>query len=366
MLKGLIIKEFRHILRDPRTLLILFGMPLLQLLLFGFALSTEIKNAPIAILDHAKDAESYALQSKIFSSGYFKQQERLQNEKQIAQSFEGGKVKLIIVIPPKFGEQLAHNKHVQIQVIVDASDINTGITLRNYAETIIQNFQQQTHSISKPFMQIVPQVRMMFNPELKSVYAFVPGVSALVLILISAMLTSVTIAREKELGTMEVISISPLRTHHIILGKVLPYLLLSLINAIFIIVVGVWVLGMPMNGNMLMLFLECLLYVLVALAFGVLISVKANTQQEAMFTSLISMMLPTILLSGFIFPVESMPWVLQQISKIIPATYFIDAIKSIMIKGGGFELIWKPTLVLAFMATLLITVSIKQLKTRSN
>ncbi|MBD3748780.1 MAG: ABC transporter permease [Sphingobacteriales bacterium] len=366
MLKGLIIKEFRHILRDPKTLLILFGMPLLQLLLFGFALSTEIKNAPIAILDHAKDAQSYALQSKIFSSGYFRQQEKLKNEKQIAQSFEGGKVKLVLVIPPKFAEQLANGNHVEIQVIVDASDINTGITLQNYAQSIIQNFQQQIHPTSKPFMQIVPKVRMMFNPELKSVYAFVPGVSALVLILISAMLTSVTIAREKELGTMEVISISPLRTQHIILGKVLPYLLLSMINAAFIILVGIWVLGMPMNGNVLILLLECLLYVLVALAFGVLISVKANTQQEAMFISLLSMMLPTIILSGFIFPVESMPWGLQQISKIIPASYFIEAIKSIMIKGGGFDLIWKPTLVLAFMATLLIILSIKQLKTRTN
>lgn len=366
MLRGLIIKEFRHIMRDPRTLLILFGMPLLQLILFGFALSTEIKNAPIALLDQSKDAQSYTLQNKLFSSGYFKLEESLQSQKQLEKSFEDGKVKLAIIIPPQFGYNLNHGKKVQVQIVIDATDINTGITLNNYAESIIRDYQNQINPLQDRFMAIDPQVRMIFNPELKSVYAFVPGVSALVLILISAMLTSVTIAREKELGTMEVISISPLKTHHIIIGKVVPYLLLSLLNAILIIAMGVLVFDMPMKGNVLILLLECLLYVLVALALGVLISVRANTQQEAMFTSLLSMMLPTLLLSGFIFPIESMPWLLQQISKIIPATYFIEAIKSIMIKGGGFELVWQPTLVLAGMASLLIFISIKKLKTRIN
>jgi ABC-2 type transport system permease protein len=366
MLKGLIIKEFRHIMRDPKTLLILFGMPLLQLLLFGYALSTEIKDAPIAMLDQAKDTESYALQSKLFSSGYFKLEEKLDNAKQIEKSFERGKVKLAIVIPPQFGYKLSHGKDVQVQLVVDASDINTGITLRNYAENILKNYQKQRNPTQKPFMNINPQIRMIFNPGMESVYSFVPGVSALVLILISAMLTSVTIAREKELGTMEVISISPLKTYHIIIGKVIPYLILSLINAIIIIAVGVLVFAMPLKGSIMVLLLECLLYVLVALALGVLISVKANTQQEAMFTSLLSMMLPTLLLSGFLFPVESMPWGLQQVSKIIPATYFIEAIKSIMIKGGGIELVWKPTLVLATMAFGLIALSIRILKTRAD
>ncbi|MBU2045911.1 MAG: ABC transporter permease, partial [Bacteroidetes bacterium] len=187
MLKGLILKEFRHIMRDPRTLLILFGMPLLQLLLFGFALSTEIKDAPIAVLDQSKDAQSYALQSKLFSSGYFKLEQKLINAKQIEKSFETGKVKMALVIPPQFGYQLNHGKHVQVQLIVDASDINTGITLRNYAENIIRDYQNQENPTERPFMQIVPKIRMIFNPGLASVYSFVPGVSALVLILISSM-----------------------------------------------------------------------------------------------------------------------------------------------------------------------------------
>ncbi len=353
-------------MRDPRTLLILFGMPLLQLLLFGFALSTEIKDAPIAVLDHAKDAQSYALQAKLFSSGYFKLEQKINSAKEIEKSFEDGKVKMALVIPPQFSYRLNHDRDIQVQLVVDASDINTGITLRNYAENIIRDYQNEIHPTQKPFMQIIPKIRMVFNPGLESVYAFVPGVSALVLILISSMLTSVTIAREKELGTMEVISVSPLKPYHIVIGKVTPYLMLSLLNAAMIIAVGVWVFDMPMKGNVFILLLECLLYVLVALALGVLISIKASTQQEAMFTSLLSMMLPTLLLSGFLFPVESMPWVLQQVSKIIPATYFIEVIKSIMIKGGGFELVWKPTLVLTFMAVLLIALSIRNLKTRSN
>lgn len=365
MLKGIIIKEFRHIRRDPRTLLILFGMPLLLLVLFGYALSTEIKDAPIAILDHAHDAHSYTLQTKLFSSGYFKLEKRLENEKQLDESFKDGKIKLAVVIPPNFGNNLQHNKKVFIQIIIDATDINSGTTLNGYVTRIIQDYQRQLNPVQQRFMQIDLKVRMLFNPELKSVYVFIPGVSALVLILISAMLTSVTIAREKELGTMEVISVSPLKTHHIIIGKVIPYLILSLINAVIILVVGIVLFKMPLNGNPLLLLLECLLYVLVALALGVLISVKADTQQQALFTSLLALMLPTILLSGFIFPVESMPWLLQQISKVIPATYFIEVIKSIMIKGGGLELVWKPTLVLAFMAIVLALVSIKQLKTRS-
>lgn len=366
MLKGLIIKEFRHIWRDPRTLLILFGIPLVQLVLFGYALSTEIKNAPIALLDHARDAQSYSLQTKLFSSGYFYLAKQLLNEKQLDESFKDGKVRMAIVIPPRFGESLNHHKKVQVQIINDATDINTSITLNNYAESIIRDYQTQVSAGEQSLMSIEPRVRMIFNPELKSVYVFIPGVSALVLILISAMLTSITIAREKELGTMEVISITPLKTSYIIIGKVIPYLALSILNAVIIVSAGVLVFHMPMNGNVFLLLLECLLYVLVALALGVLISVKAQTQQQAMFASLFSLMLPTMLLSGFLFPVESMPWFLQQVSRIVPATYFIQAIKSIMIKGGGLELVWKQTLILAGMAILLITISIKQLKTRAD
>lgn len=366
MLKGLIIKEIRHILRDPRTLLILFGLPLVMLILFGYALSTEIKNASIAVLDQAKDPESYSLQTKLYSSGYFKLEKRLQSEKELTESFKDGNTKLAIVIPPNFEQDLRHQKKVQIQIIVDATDISTGTTLSSYAQSIIRDYQQQLDPTGNQFMQVNTQVRMVFNPELKSVYSFIPGVSALVLILISAMLTSVTIAREKELGTMEVISISPLKNYHIIIGKIVPYLVLSLFNAVLIIVMGVWVFKMPMNGNILLLLLECLLYVLVALSLGVLISVKTATQQQALFSSILSLMLPTILLSGFIFPIDSMPWFLQQVSKIIPATYFIEIIKAIMIKGGGLALVWKPTLVLLGMTIVLITISVTQLKTRAS
>ncbi len=364
-------KEFRHILRDRRTLLILFGMPIAQVLLFGFVLSNEIKNAAIAILDPSKDVESVALTNKLLSSGYFRLEKNLDAASDLEPAFRQGKIKMALVFPPDFAQRW-RNGDAQIQLIGDASDPNTATTLINYANAIVFDFQQE--KIPLPLgggvrsgagaATIQTQTRMAYNPEQKGVFTFVPGVMTLILMLISAMMTSVTIAREKELGTLEVLLVSPLRPIQIILGKTAPYLVLSIINAAVIVLVGVFVFGMPMHGSVLLLAFECILYMFVSLSLGIFISTKAKDQMGALFLSALGLMMPTMLLSGFIFPRESMPLALQIVGNIIPATWFNPIIKGIMIKGVGLEFLWKQTLVLAGMALFFLVLSMKNFKDR--
>ena len=357
-------KEFLHILRDKRTLLILFGMPVMQVILFGYVLSNDIKNVPVAILDHSKDAASIKLINRISSSGYFQVKYNLQNEEEIHAAFRKGDIRMAFIIPEKFSDALFHNGKTQVQVVADATDINTASTLSSYAQSIIRSYEQELNPAARPEMQIVPQVRMVFNPEMKSVYMFIPGVIAIVMILISAMLTSITIAREKETGTMEILMISPLRPLQIIIGKVIPYLSLSIINCCIILLMGFFIFKMPMNGSYLLLAFECTIYILLSLSLGILISSLANTQQTAMFASLIGLMMPTMLLSGFVFPVESMPLPLQVISNVMPAKYFIIVLKGVMIKGEGLDMLWQPTVTMCGITLLFILISLRKIKTR--
>ena len=359
-------KEFRHILRDRRTLLILFGMPIAQVLLFGFVLSNEIKNAAVAILDPAKDAESLGLTNKLLSSGYFRLEKSLTTADELEPAFRQGKIKMALVFPPDFAARQQRGE-AELQLIGDASDPNTATTLINYANAIIIDYQQDKQSNTggdRAGPIIVTQTRMAFNPEQKGVFTFVPGVMTLILMLISAMMTSVTIAREKELGTMEVLLVSPLRPIQIILGKTAPYLALSAVNALVIVLLGVFVFGMPMRGSIVLLGFECLLYMFVSLSLGILISTRAQDQMGALFLSALGLMMPTMLLSGFIFPRESMPLPLQMVGNVIPATWFNPIIKGIMIKGVGLEFLWKQTLVLGGMALFFLVVSLRSFKDR--
>lgn len=362
-------KEFRHILRDRRTLLILFGMPVIQVLLFGFVLTNEIKNAAIAVYDPSKDVESIALTNKLLSSGYFQLNRNLASPEELDPAFRSGKIKMAIVFPPDFANSL-NSPSVQaptIQLIGDASDPNTATTLINYANAIIGDYQQEKAAqsgLSPNTMSIVTQTRMRYNPEQKGVFNFVPGVMTLILMLVSAMMTSITIAREKELGTMEVLLVSPLKPIQIILGKTAPYLVLTLLNALVIVLVGILIFGMPMRGSLVLLAAECVLYMFVALSLGILISTRAKDQMTAMFMSALGLMMPTMLLSGFIFPRESMPVPLQVIGNIIPATWFNTIIKGIMIKGVGLDVLWKQTLVLGGMALFFLGLSLRNFKDR--
>jgi len=360
----LVKKEWLHIWRDRRTLFILIWMPIVQIILYGFALTNEVKNAEIAVLDQSKDATTTAVINEINASRYFRVIKYLGSYKEIGATFREGKIRLAVVFPQNFQHDLRHNNFAQVQLIADASDPNTDNTLTFYASSIIHDYQQSLEQNKDLPYTIKTNLRMLYNPELKSAYSFVPGVMALVLMLVCAMMTSIAIVKEKELGTMEVILVSPLKPFRIIIAKTIPYLAVSIFNVACILVLSVYVLKVPINGSLALLLMESILFTITALATGILISNASSTQQSAMFTSLLSLFLPTLLFSGFLFPIESMPWPLQVLSNIVPAKWFYTIVVSIMIKGLGFWAIWKETLILIIMTLVILGISIRSFKMR--
>jgi ABC-2 type transport system permease protein len=357
-------KEFRHIFRDVRSLIIIFGIPIAEVLIFGFAINTEIKDAHIAIIDHAKDATSREVINKLLSSDYFLLDAYLDSESQIEEAFKGGNVKQVVVFEPNFETELQRNGQANIQLILDASEPNTASMLNNYTSSIISSYIQEINQNNSTNMMIEPNVRMFYNPELRSVFMFVPGTMAIILLLISSLMTSITITREKELGTMEILLGSPLKPIQIIIGKVTPYLVLSIVNVVSILGMAYFVFGLPVNGSLVLLILQSILFILMALALGILISTVSKTMQQAMLISMVGTMLPSMLLSGFIYPVENMPDILYYISFAMPPRYFIDIVKAIMIKGSGMDMIWKETLVITGMTLFFIAMAAKKFKVR--
>lgn len=357
-------KEFRHVFRDRKTLLMLFGLPIVQIVLFGFALTNEIKNTKIVVCDYAKDIASQQLIEKLQASTNFEIERSLLNHQQIEEAFKQGKIKLAVIFPANFNNELIHLNKSQVQLIADASDPNTANTLTNFATSIILDYQQQLTANAIIPYRIQPEIRMLYNPELKGATNFVPGVMALVLMLVCVMMTSVSIVREKERGTMEVLLVSPFNPFLVIVSKAVPYLVLSLLNLIVILVLSVFLLDMPINGSVLLLFAESTLLIITSLSLGLLISNSTDSQQTAMLISMMGMMLPTILFAGFMFPLENMPLPLQVISNVVPAKWYYIIVKSIMIKGLGFKSIWKETLILLGMTCILLVISLKKFKIR--
>ncbi|MBO9571359.1 MAG: ABC transporter permease [Chitinophagaceae bacterium] len=361
---SLVRKEFYHILRDRRTMFILLGMPIVQIILFGFALTNEVKNAKVAVFDQSKDIATQSLTEQINSSKYFDVVENLHSYKEIEETFRKGAVKLAIVFPQNFNGDLEHFNKSQIQLVADASDPNIANALTNYASAIILDYQDRITNDRKLPYTIHTEMRMLYNPQLKGAYSMVPGVMAMVLMLVCTMMTAITVVREKEMGTMEVMLVSPVQPLKIIIAKAVPYLLLSMINIASILLLSVFVLDVPINGSLALLIFESILFTLTCLAFGLLISSSADSQQTAMFISLMGMFLPTIMLSGFMFPIENMPLPLRILSNVVPAKWYYKIISSVMIKGAGFEIIWKETLVLTGIMLFLLFLSIKKFKIR--
>lgn len=357
-------KEFLHVWRDQRTMLILFGMPLMQILIFGFALTNEVKNSRIGVLDNSRDEVTRAITDQLSASRYFDLVEIIPSNAHLEKSFQSGSIKLAIVFPENFQEQWLHQHKAAVQLIGDATDPNTSNTLISYASSVIMQFQSGIRNTSAMPLNITTEIRMLYNPQLKGSYNFVPGVMAMVLMLVCAMMTSISIVREKEMGTMEVILVSPIVPIRVVLAKMVPYFILSAANIGSILLLSVYVLDVPIQGSLTLLIAECLLFTITVLALGLLISSVADSQQVAMLISLMGLFLPTVMLSGFMFPIENMPVALQIFSNIVPAKWFFYIIKNIMIKGIGFEFIWKETVVLIVMTLFFLLVSIRKFKTR--
>lgn len=358
-----IIKEFRHLIRDYRSVLIIFGIPIIQLLLFGHVITTEIKDAKIGILDLSKDEVSIAVVNRLVASGYFRIEQNIGSVEEIEPLFRKGKIKEVLVFENNFGRNLLRDNGASLQLITDASDPNMANIVENYTRAIINDYMRQEILFDmKPLITV--RHRMFYNEELRSANMFVPGTIALILMLISALMTSISIAREKELNTMEILLISPLQPIQIILGKVVPYLALAFLNSVVILGVGYFIFHVPVQGSVVLLFSLCLIFILLALSLGITISTIVKTQQAAMIVSLVGLMLPTILLSGFIFPIENMPKVLQLLSILMPPRWFLSALKDVMLKGVGLEYIWKEILILLAMMTGFIFISVRKFKVR--
>ncbi len=359
-----VIKETKHLLRDLRTLFVLFTIPIVQLLLFGYVISTEIRDAKIAILDKSHDQVTREITNKLLSSGYFILEERLETDKEIETIFRKNIIKEVVVFGENFEKKLLTGEQPEIQILTDASDPNTASMLDNYTRAIISDYQSNLLQSMSSAAMIDVEYRMFYNEELRSAHLFVPGVMVLILMLVCALMTSVSIAREKELGTMEILLVSPLKPLQIVLGKLVPYMVLSFIDMLVIIIIGYWVFKVPVNGSATLLIGAGTLFILLALTIGVLISTFAKTQQVAMLTSLIGMLLPTILLSGFIFPIENMPKVLQVISLFMPPRWFLAMVKDIMLKGAGFSQVWHYLLIIFGMLVFFIIMSVRNFKIR--
>ena len=371
-------KEFYHILRDKRTILILLVMPVVQIILFGFAITTEVKNTPMGILDPSKDVATRQITERLAASDYFTLARELHDAEDVEKAFQSGDVKLVIVFSENFHNNLIHKGEAAVQVIADATDPNQANTFANYASNIINQWTMDTglnqwtmdngqlsmNQNNNSQFRIIPEIKMLYNPQMKGAYNFVPGVMGLVLILICAMMTSISIVREKEIGTMEILLVSPVKPIYIILAKITPYFTLSIINLTTILLLSVFVLGVPISGSLLLLILFSLLFILVGLSLGIMVSNIVKTQVAAMLISAVVMMMPTMLLSGMIFPIESMPKILQWISVIPPNRWYIEGVIKIMIMGVEAKYVLKEFAILSFMAIVFLTVSLKKFNIR--
>ncbi len=361
---SIIQKESLHIIRDWRTLMILILMPIALVVIFGFAISNEIRNIKTVVIDPSGDVHSLELIRRMEASNYFKIIAYEDHKEALERLFRRGKAHVAVVFPVNFGNDFEKNKSNSIQVIADASEPNNASIISSYIEGIVQTYQMELAGGRITGMSIIPELRMLYNPGLKSVYLFVPGIITIILMLICALMTSLALTREKEFGNMELLLASPLHPALVILGKVIPYVALSFIDLLLILVLGDLVFDVPVRGSLVLLLMESLLYISTSLSLGIFISTVTSTQQAAMIFSMIALFLPTVLLSGFIFPIESMPEILQWISHIIPAKWFIIIIKGVMLQGSTLDIIWKETLILSLMTLVFITASIQKFKIR--
>jgi ABC-2 type transport system permease protein len=362
-LRAFVVKELHHILRDRQTLTILLLMPLVQVVLFGFALRSDVREIRVVIVDPAPDHATISLRNRFASTPKFRVVATATSATAIEPHFRRAEADVAVVFEPGFAGRLQTQTPPSILIAVDAADPNTGSTMLTFARAVIAGQEADwTRAARAPRIEIM--TRMRFNPTLESVNLFVPGLIALVLTMVSALMTAISLSREKERGTLEVLLVSPLRPWQIIVGKVVPYLGLAFANVVTALVAAWAVFRVPFRGSLLLLLAESLLYALVGLAIGVLVASKTSSQRAAMLTAILATMLPSTILSGMVFPIASMAAPLQFITNLVPARWFIVIARGIMLKGVGLEHLWRETLVLVGMMLFLITAAIRSFKPR--
>ncbi len=357
-------KEFFHILRDRKTLLVLVVLPISQLLIFGFALNSSLTEMPTAVLDLSNDRMSRQIISKIDASSTFKVEEYVHSMQEVDELFKSGKLSQVFVFMPGFEREIKRTGKGNVQIIMDASLQINASTLESYILATLLEYQQEINAGRELPIQIIPEVKMRYNPRLDSAFHFVPGVIGIVLMLVCSMMASLAIVKEKESGTMEVLLVSPVRPPVIILAKLVPYLLVGMINIVVILLISVFILNVPIAGNIFLLFLVGTIFTLSSLALGIMVSVLTKTQRSAIIISIAGLMLPAITLSGFIFPLGSLSLLMKVIVHLMPVTLFISAARNIMIKGVGMDAVYPELFGLIVITVVLIVISIKCFKNR--
>jgi ABC-2 type transport system permease protein len=357
-------KEVHHILRDRHTLAILLLMPLVQVLLFGYALRTDVRDLRLAVVDPTPDVLTLRLRGQLEATSRVRIVQVASGTGALEGLFQRRAADVALVLPTSFAEGLARGDPTPVLLVTDASDPNTGATMQIYVRAALADFESGLSAPGRGPVRIALVSRMRFNPTLESANLFVPGLIALVLTLVSALMTAISLSREKEQGTLEVLLVSPLRPWQIIVGKVLPYLGLGFAITCLVLLAASVVFDVPVRGSVTLLLAESVLFTIVSLSLGVLVAARTTSQRAAMLGALVGTLMPTALLSGMIFPIGSMPGWLQPVTNVVPARWFIVIARGIMLKGAGLTHLWHETLVLAGMALLLLVAATRSFHAR--
>jgi ABC-2 type transport system permease protein len=362
-------KEFRQVGRDKRSLGILIFIPAFMLLMFGYAVNFDVRDIRLAVYDEDNSAHSRELIGKFVHSGYFDLKYYLDSPDEIDRLLDGEIVRVAMVIPRGFSEGILSGEHTQVQFLVDGSNATAAATVMGYVNTIVQNYSVQLLSGKDPvsgsgeFIQPVDyRPRVWFNPELRSPVFLIPGLIAFILMVTSAVATSLSIVREKERGTMEQISVSPVRPVELVLGKILPFVVTTIASTVLILIGGYLLFGVGVAGSYVLLGILILIFLFVALGWGVVISVTSETQQVAFMKALTTTLLPTFILSGFVFPIHNMPVAIQAVTYIVPARYFLEALRAIMVKGVGLSAFWEQIAGLLIFGIILVVAGTVRMK----
>lgn len=360
---GFVRKETLHLLRDRQTLAILILLPVVQVLIFGFAVRTDVREIPIVVVDPTPDVATLELRERVAASERFRLVAVAPSTRELDSQFQEGSVRQALVLPRDVERRLGRGDTLAVQLLTDGSDPNTGGIMQGYATAVLRRWHADATPAARG-LRIEVATRMRFNPTLESAHLFVPGLVAFVLTIVSALMTAISITREKETGTMEMLLVSPIRPAAIVAGKVTPYIVLGFVSVLLVLVAARAVFEVPLQGSLLLLLAESGLYIVTSLALGIVISTRAPTQRTAMLAALAGLLMPTLMLSGFIFPLESLPSPLQALSHIVPARWFLVVVRGIMLKGAGLPTLWQETLILAGMTVLLLIAGSRRLTIR--
>jgi hypothetical protein len=355
-----VIKETKHIVRDRRTMLILFGMPVVMMLIFGFAITTDVRNVKVTVVTAVMNPRIQQVVQRIDASEYFVVTHTVSNTQEAKQLLADHQADMAIVFSNDFANE-RYSEQANVQFLVDYTDPNMAEQRVSYIQQIIMDELRSQQTVQQ---QAIANTKLLYNPQMKSAYNFVPGIMGMLLMLICAMMTSVSIVREKERGTMEVLLVSPVKPLYIMIAKTVPYFVLSIFILISILLISKFILAVPIEGSVITILAVSLLYIVLALALGMLISVVSQTQVVALLISGMLLIMPSTMLSGMIYPIESMPTVIQYISTIVPTRWYVSAIKKVMIMGVGVNMIYEELIIMLGMTLLFLGIALKKFKIR--